>query len=141
MAIRLLLVPLGVGVGIGIGIDPSCVLCSVLMHRVASLPEFRQQPTYSIATRYTSSFSCPNPIPHPFDPDCDTDPDPDVVPPTEEMSILSYLCCLLFEIFYARCTEATGSDSNPPPFVVQLPAQEQRAVAKPRCDDVLGAAF
>ena len=60
---------------------------------------------------------------------------------TEEMSILSYLCCLLFEIFYARCTEATGSDSNPPPFVVQLPAQEQRAVAKPRFDDVLGAAF
>ena len=28
------------------------------------------------------------------------------------MSILSYLCCLLFKIFYAKRTEPTGSDSN-----------------------------
>ena len=42
MAIGLIWVPIGVGVGIGIGIDPHRVLRSVLMHRVTSLPEFRQ---------------------------------------------------------------------------------------------------
>jgi hypothetical protein len=39
-------------------------------------------PSYSMAARYTSSFSCPNPIQLPFDPDSDSDPDSDFASPT-----------------------------------------------------------
>ena len=39
-----------------------------------------------MAARYTSSFSCPNPIQLPFDPDPDSDPDPDFASPTSKIS-------------------------------------------------------
>jgi hypothetical protein len=45
--------------------------------RVSSASPRCDQPTYSIAAQYTSSFSCPNPISRPFDTDTDSDPDPD----------------------------------------------------------------